>query len=252
LSESNPQNQAKSAPVSRSGELKDKSYRKRFSSTANHKVGCRCPIHNPSARPRAKKAQPEPAGTGRPALVAPSAAPRPVILDIAERDPNVLVAEGPQSLTYQRHRAIIAEWILLRNANPDLGVVEAARRLGLNRNTLSKLIKQAHDHGWLDINDPIDRLEHLILPQTVENLQRFLAEGDKTVTIETAKGTLFKVFQEAKGLGQNSAGTILAIKLELPPTMSPSDVVEGSIIGTPRRLELAPRAPIKDEKENGS
>jgi len=132
-------------------------------------------------------------------------------------------------------RECIAKWIALRALDPDITQVEASRQIGISRRHLQTLIQRAAQEGWLKFEDPLNRLEYVVVPKVVDNLEKFLREGDKTITIETAKGTIFKQYQESKGISDGNQ-TILALKIE-PADASQIKVVTGQIVGTPRQLE---------------
>jgi len=131
-------------------------------------------------------------------------------------------------------RKTIVAWIGLRSLEPDITNREAAKRLGVHANYLNSTITKAAKEGWLRFEDPLNRLEFQVLPKVVDNLDRFVEEGDKTVTIEVAKGTLFKAYQESRGLSDASQ-TVLALKIE--PASGDIKVVTGQIVGKPRQLE---------------
>ncbi len=131
-------------------------------------------------------------------------------------------------------RGCIAKWIALRALDPDITQVEAARQIGMSRRHLQNVIQRAAQEGWLKFEDPLNRLEYVVVPKVVDNLEKFLAEGDKTTTIETAKGTIFKQYQESKGISDASQ-TILALRIE--PADGDVKVITGQIVGKPRQLE---------------
>ncbi len=112
---------------------------------------------------------------------------------------------------------------------------EIARRLGISRFSLANHIDRAVKEGWLKFDQPLERLEHELMPKVVDNLNYFLDKKDKTVTLETAKGTLYKDYQASKGIN-DSPTTVLALKIE---TVEPENVkiIEGHIVGTARELE---------------
>lgn len=132
-------------------------------------------------------------------------------------------------------RRIIVEWIALRSLEPDITNKDAAARMGIGRPTLQTIITRAAKEGWLKFDDPLNRLEYQVLPKVVDNINRFIEEGDKTVTLETAKGTLFPAYRERQGISDASQ-TILALKIE-PADNQEVKVITGQIVGTPRRLE---------------
>lgn len=127
----------------------------------------------------------------------------------------------------------------MRATEPGISNKEVARRLGITSGTLNSMIHKASKEGWLVFEDPLSRIEYEIVPKVVENLNYFLDQRDKTVTIEAAKGTIFKVFQEAKGLNEGST-TVLALKIEAAPPLEKGEqpkVIVGEIVGRPRLLE---------------
>ena len=130
-------------------------------------------------------------------------------------------------------RAIIAEWLKLRALEPDITMKDASIKLGIHRSTLHSIINRGTKAGWLRFDDPLSRIEHQIVPKVLDNLNYFLDERDKTVTIETAKGTIFKTYQESKGIDQGSK-TVLALKIELPDGAGETKVIAGSIVGNSR------------------
>lgn len=122
----------------------------------------------------------------------------------------------------------------MRSTDATLTNAEIARRLGVSPEHLNKLINQAVREGWLKFDDPMARVEHELIPKTLDNLALYLNQGDKQVTLETAKGTIFPAFREAKGIS-DAPKTVLALKIELPDGTS-STAVSGHIVGSPRRL----------------
>lgn len=129
-------------------------------------------------------------------------------------------------------RMHILSWVQLRAINPDITLAEAARRIGVGKKYLSGLISKASKEGWLRFNDPLSRLEFQIVPKTIDNLNFYLDAKDKQVTLETAKGTIFKQYQESKGITENHT-TVLALKLEMPED-GEIKVVGGHVVGKPK------------------
>lgn len=149
---------------------------------------------------------------------------------------EVLNADLPVLYTRNRSdRARIGEWIAMRALEPNITIKEAARRMGLVPHSLSALIYRANKAGWLKFEDPLSTIEYEIIPKAIDNLNHFLDKRDKTVTIETAKGTIFRQFQESKGISE-AGQTVLALKIE-PSESTDIKVVAGHIVGKPRQLE---------------
>jgi len=132
-------------------------------------------------------------------------------------------------------RAYVARWLTLKALDPDITLAEAARQIRCGRKTLNASIQKAVEEGWLKFEDPLSKVEYQIVPKVVRNLNRFLDEGDKTVTIETAKGTLFKQYQESKGISETH-NTILALKFEIPEDGGDVKIVQGHIVGKPKEV----------------
>lgn len=132
-------------------------------------------------------------------------------------------------------RAYVARWLELRSKDPDLTIVEAARQLKISRKTLNAAIQQAVENGWLKFEDPLSKLEYEVVPKVVRNLNAWLDENDKTVTIEAAKGMVFPIYRESKGVSENPQ-TVLALKIESPTGDQAAAVLTGQIIGAPRKI----------------
>mgnify|MGYP001617485538 CR=1 FL=1 len=130
----------------------------------------------------------------------------------------------------------IMEWLKIRAMEPTISMVEIARRLNVNPRTLYRDVAGAVKEGWLRLEDPMERIDYQIIPKTLDNLKYFLDQGDKTVTIETAKATIFKTYLEHKGVNSNNQTTVLALKLELPEGEKTA-IVAGKIVGQGRVLE---------------
>lgn len=131
----------------------------------------------------------------------------------------------------------VKEWIAMRLEDPKISNEEVAKRLNIASRTLRAYIARGTREGWLKFDDPINRIEFEIVPKVLDNLNLFLDQKDKTVTIETAKGTVFKQWQEAKGVNENP-NTIIALKIEMAPEneLSPK-VITGHVVGKARELE---------------
>lgn len=170
------------------------------------------------------KAKPLPAGTGRAALAA-----------IGQDKQEVLIASAPRVTDGRSRRDTIAMYLMFQASEPGISNIEIARRLGISRNTLGATIDTAVREGWLKFDQPLERLEHELIPKVVDNLNHFLDKKDKTVTLETAKGCLFKDYQQSKGIS-DAPTTVLALKIETVDSEGVK-VIEGHVVGTPRELE---------------
>lgn len=185
-----------------------------------HTPGCRCATCFRS-RTRKAKAEPQSAGEGGAALVPEK--------DRLNADLPVFHITGGRT-----PRDRIAQWIELRLLQPDITTKEAADKMGIAPRTLSALINRATKEGWLVFDDPISKIDHEIVPKVLDNLNHFLDAKDRVVTIEAAKGTVFKTYQEAKGIVDQPT-TVLALKIE-PAEGSNVRVISGQIVGKPKEL----------------
>lgn len=128
----------------------------------------------------------------------------------------------------------IAQWLMHKAAEPGISNKEVASRMGVQPATLNRWVKEAHEKGLLKFDDPLDRMRFEVVPKVMDNLLHFLDAKDKAVTIETAKGTVFKSFQASEGIVEGSK-TVLMLKIE---SIEPDSVkvISGNIVGVPRGL----------------
>ena len=134
-----------------------------------------------------------------------------------------------------RVRERVATWIRMRALEPTITKAEVAKRLGVHPGTISHDIQLATKEGWLRFEDSLDKLEYQVLPKVVDNLDEFIDKKDKTVTLEIAKGTLFKVYQAAHG-ASDAPVTMLALKIENTPPEA-GKIFSGVVVGKPNLEE---------------
>ena len=93
--------------------------------------------------------------------------------------------------------------------------------LGYPKQTIDTYLKRGMKRGWLNINsfdDPNDQLEYALKSKTVRNVNEFLDERDKKVTVATAKGIgLFKQHAVVQSDQKTSVGMALKVEVTLPP-----------------------------------
>jgi len=191
---------------------------------AFHKPGCQC--NYCKSRARAEEAESLTAGDGGRSLDA----------ETPEDSKKVINADLP--ILYAKDhspRARIGDWIAMRSLDPSLTNAAIAEKMGIKANTLNSIINRATAEGWLKFDDPMSRIEHQIIPKVLDNLDHFLKHKDKTVTIETAKGTVFRSYQDAKGIS-DAPQTVLMLKIEQPEEGT-AKIINGTIVGSPKLLE---------------
>lgn len=145
---------------------------------------------------------------------------------------SVLDADVPFKINARTQRDRVAQWISLKTMNPQMTNAEIAKQLGLAPNTLSSIISRARREGWLTFSNPLDVIEHDLIPKTLDNINRRLDDGDKDVTIEAMKGFIVPQWKAARGITEDRV-TVLALKIEMPEG-DPAAVPRGTISGTPR------------------
>ena len=192
--------------------------------TFSHGPLCKC---NPcKARRRQQEAIAIAAGIGRMELDSKPIQP-PVSLD-----KNGHKKTAPKGL-----RERIAQYIHYSMVYPNSAKADIAEKMGISAATLYKIITDAQAQGLIKFTDPLERIDYEIIPKIVDNLNHFLDAKDKTVTIEAAKGTLFKSYQESRGISDGNQ-TVLALKIEMPDGQDVK-ILTGHIVGKPKSLSEA-------------
>lgn len=113
-------------------------------------------------------------------------------------------------------RLIALQAIAMRIAgmeDPDI-----CKALGISEKSISPYIYRAGKNGWLDIDNPKARMQYQVVHKVVRNLDEMLDSSDpgvrERITVETAKGTLFKDFGEQQQAPTQQ--TIVAVRVEMP------------------------------------
>ncbi len=164
----------------------------------------------------------------------------------AQNEPPVLDSDQILHITGRTGRDRIIAWMDMRVQFPGISNADCARKMGVTPSCLKGHIYKATREGWLKFNDPVERIDNEIIPKVLDNLQSFLDEKDKQVTIETAKGTIFKAYQEAKGI-TDAPSTVLALKIEMPDPSIGMRVSAGHIVGRPK--EIVEATIVNEEKD---
>lgn len=144
-------------------------------------------------------------------------------------------------------RERIAQYIHYSMVYPNSSKIEIAEKMGISHTTLYKIITEAQAQGLIKFTDPLERIDYEIIPKIVDNLNHFLDARDKTVTIEAAKGTLFRTYQDSKGI-TDGAQTVLALRIEQPKE-GDIKILAGHIVGKPKGLSSLDDNPIVDVQD---
>jgi predicted transcriptional regulator len=188
-----------------------------------HKEGCTC---RPCST-RHRKAEALLRGDGSQATITPQ---KVIEADLGEPSAPLMRAQD------RTIRGRIADFITMRALDPKLTNKEIAEKLGISPTTLNNYISTAVKQGWLRFDDPISRIEHEIIPKTLDNLSHMLDEGSEKVTIEVAKGTIFHHYKESKTEGKGPSNIlVLNIETVAPPNIEVRSI-KGTIVGAPKQL----------------
>lgn len=187
-------------------------------------------------------------GDNKPIVASPTVAP--VSLPLPEAGQAALAPSSPEvstkSLPLSPNSSIKETAIriyMMRCAGVSDDAI--AQALELSPKTLSSYVSKAGRMGWLDdlVNEPKDRLEHVIMHKVVDNLNEALGDtyrNEKTgmqvktaVAMKIAEGALFpRMVQQQAGAGQ----TLMGIKIEIVGG-APAVVREGTILEAPAYTE---------------
>lgn len=120
---------------------------------------------------------------------------------------------------------------------------EIASALKISPRSIRPYVYRAGKNGWLNLDNPREKLEYQLAHKAVDNLAEMLDSNEvmekgqhrvkHDATIEMLKGTIFKTFDEAPV--QQQSQTVVAVKIEMPA--GPTQVVrEDTMGGTPAHI----------------
>lgn len=137
-------------------------------------------------------------------------------------------------------RDTVERILMMRAAGWEDSVI--AEKLGIGVPSIRTYIYMAGKNGWLDFDNAKDHLENLTAHKVLRNLDGVLdgtlelTPTQRDVTLEVAKGTLFKKFDMAPVVAPGNTN-VLAIKVEFPAGTINVPVREGTTGGTPAWTE---------------
>ena len=134
-----------------------------------------------------------------------------------------------------KQKVVVAQWLALRSLEPDISVVDAAKQLGIPYTNLRSCIYRGSKNGTIQYDDSLSRIEYKVIPMAIDNLEELLADKDKTATLETVKGTIFKEWADRKGV-KDTQQTVLALKIEAPSADGEVKAIVGHIVGKPKYI----------------
>ena len=191
-----------------------------------HKPNCLCPPCQRQAQANARGPGPRDPKAKRKARAQAIKNPSDVVVPPGQ--PPVFMEDN----SFQARLAQIAAFKAM-----GLNLTEIADKLGLAYSTVKNVVSKANKQGLIHYDDPFERFENMIIPKVVDNIEYWIDQKDKRMTIEAAKGAgIFKAHQAIKVEGQVPQ-TVLALKIEMPEASGfESKVIEGQIVGKPRRI----------------
>jgi hypothetical protein len=137
-------------------------------------------------------------------------------------------------------------WLQWKAIEPKLTHADAAARLDIAPQTLNNLIHEATKAGWLQFKDPMAELEYEMIPEANRVIKNAMKAGDTDTAVKLAQATIWKQYAASKGVSDTPT-TVLALKIEMPANVNPSDVpIKGVIVGQPRSID-AEIIEVKDE-----
>lgn len=119
--------------------------------------------------------------------------------------------------------------------------VQIAETLHYSPTTIDTYLYRAGKQGWLSeiVDDPKDAIEYDVMHKVVRNMGEALdsddAERRDKMTVEVARGTIFKKFDPQTGQAAPTL-TMLAVKIEMP-VGALEKVRPGAIVGQPAYLD---------------
>ncbi len=200
-----------------------------------HKPNCVCP-------PCQRAAQTDPGGARTPRTAKAKTKARAKAI----KNPTAVVVPPGQPPIFIEEKSLAARAAQIAAFKAmGLGLQEIADKLDLAYSTVRNILAKANKQGLIHYDDPYERFENMLVPKIVDNVEYWLDQKDKKMTIEAAKGAgLFKAHQAIKMEGQ-APQTVLALKIEMPEASGlESKAIVGHVIGKPRRI-----APKKDDVE---
>lgn len=196
------------------------------SSLQHHKPGCLCP-------PCKRAKETESGGAGKRTSKAKTKARAKAIQNPA----NVVVPpdQPPVFMEDNSFKARLAQIAAFKAMG--LNLSEIADKLDLSYSTVKNIISKGNKLNLIQYDDPFERFENMLIPKVVDNIEYWLNEKDKKMTIEAAKGAgIFKAHQAIKVEGQ-APQTVLALKIEMPEASGlESKAIVGHVVGRPRRI----------------
>ena len=151
------------------------------------------------------------------------------------QDPEAVsvIGEAPVLMEDRSFRARVVQIAALKAHGMNLKQI--AEKLGLQYGTVKGIVYKASKEGIINYDDPFERFEQQLLPKVVDNIEFWLDKQDKKMTIEAAKGGgIFKAHQAIRVEGETPQ-TVLALKIEMPPSGSTPKAITGRVVGKPRR-----------------
>ena len=113
---------------------------------------------------------------------------------------------------------------------------EIADHLGITRNGVARALYDMRKRG-VGVDTEV-KIDHLIVPSAVEQLQTLVEAGDKDAIFAVLKGRgAFKQHTAQPAGTGPTVLTQLVVKFEMPPGMTEKPVLQGQVVGVAREAE---------------
>lgn len=187
-----------------------------------------------ASKPKRRKAQPYTPRHGGTQTKLKPAGPGDKALDavIAGKAPPIKLQPGADADGATKF--YVGKYLEEKLLDPRASVIAIAAKLDIAPATLYKAINRATKAGWVEWEDPLEKITHQVIPLTLDKLVGLIEAGDSRAVIETAKNTVFKTWQDREGVADKTQ-LVLGLKIEIGPGDAPK-VIEGQIVGAPRQL----------------
>lgn len=122
---------------------------------------------------------------------------------------------------------------------------EIAEALKISEKSISPYVYRATKNGWLDIEDPTQKLEYQLMHKVVRNLDDSLEDNARHATsmvpvktqvaMKIAEGTIFKKYDNPANAVAST--TIVAVKIEMPEGPRPQIRAGNDVGGVPAHID---------------
>lgn len=132
--------------------------------------------------------------------------------------------------------------VIMRQAGLDDEQIGAA--LGIKKSTISALLYKAGKNGWLDFDDPKNRMEYQVLHKVIRNIDEALDSEVLLVERKERTAVALEIYKANKATEQPappvaSVASLMGIKIQIVGG-DPGTVREGTVMGNSTYVDTKP------------